>query len=179
MLYYIHGYLSSPQSTKGQILKKRINAKSIKYRDCNPEDLVISDCIKQIENIIKDDDEVTLIGSSLGGFLSAQIALKKDIKNLILLNPAIIPPQINVKTITGMPQSILRDMQNPLLFKQKINSKILIIRGSCDEVVPSNWVLKFARFQEATVKFLVDDHRLSKNLRNIPDIIKEFLDKKH
>jgi len=93
MLYYIHGYLSSPNSTKGTLLKKTLNAHPIKYRDCQPEELLISDCLNQISNVIKNDHEVTLIGSSLGGLLAVKTAQKnQNVKKLILLNPAIIPP---------------------------------------------------------------------------------------
>ncbi len=44
MIYYIHGYLSDPESTKGILLKDKLNVKSIKYRDCKPENLDIAEC---------------------------------------------------------------------------------------------------------------------------------------
>ena len=58
MLYYIHGYLSEPNSTKGTLFKEKLNAKAIKYRDCEPEDLVISDCVNRVEEEIENDKDL-------------------------------------------------------------------------------------------------------------------------
>ncbi len=64
MLYYIHGYQSDPKSTKGTLFKEKLNATAIQYRNCEPEDLIIADCLKRISDVIKDDENVVLIGSS-------------------------------------------------------------------------------------------------------------------
>ena len=180
MLYYIHGYESSPDGTKGTIFKEKLNSKAIKYRDCKPEDIVISDCLRRIAEEIKNDKEIVLIGSSLGGFLAAKTALKNsNVKQIILLNPAVIPPSIDIRTIKDIPMSILNDMQDNRLFNEKLDAEIFIFSGIEDEIVSPNWVLEFARVQEATVKFLHDDHRFMRNTDRLPDIITGLLDKKH
>ena len=180
MLYYIHGYLSEPNSTKGTLFKEKLNAKAIKYRDCEPEDLVISDCIKRVKKEIKNDDNVVLIGSSLGGLLAAKTALEKPtVKKLILLNPAIIPLSVDISKIQGMPIRILRDMKDIRLFVKKINADILLLAGRFDDVVPNSWVIDFAKAQDIDVQFLDDNHIFSNNLDKLPDIISEFLGKKH
>ena len=125
MLYYIHGYMSAPDSTKGTLFKQKLSAKPIKYRDCEPEDLVISECLSEIKKEIKNDEDAVLIGSSLGGFLAAKTALENEnVKQIILLNPAIIPLSVDITKIDGMPQSILSDIQDESLFKNKISSDI-------------------------------------------------------
>ena len=176
MLYYIHGYLSSPNSTKGTLLKKTLNAHPIKYRDCQPEELLISDCLNQISNVIKNDHEVTLIGSSLGGLLAVKTAQKnQNVKKLILLNPAIIPPDTDLNTISDMPQSILQDMIDKNLFEKKLPQETHILVGTEDDLLPIQWVLSFAQKQEATIKFLHDDHSLSKNIKQLPKLIKKII----
>lgn len=180
MLYYIHGYLSSPEGTKGALLKEKLNAKPIKYRDCKPEDLVIVDCLNRIRDEIKNDIEVVLIGSSLGGFLAAKTALKQtNVGKLILINPAIIPPQVDINTIQGMPKRILADMKDNLLFERKLDAEIYILLGTEDDVVPHFWSIEFAKAQEANVKFYHDDHRFANNINNLPDIIANIIDQKH
>ena len=82
-LYYIHGYLSSPDSTKGTLLKKTLNAIPIKYRDCPPEKLKISECLKNIKKVIENDLKAILIGSSLGGYLAAKTAQMNKIPMII------------------------------------------------------------------------------------------------
>ncbi len=171
-LFYIHGYQSSPDGDKAKLFKNELTAIPIKYRDVEPEKLVISDCLKCIYNEIKNYEKVILIGSSLGGFLAAKTALEnKNVKKLILLNPAIITPKTNLDNHKDVPKRILKDMVEKRLFKEKIDSEIIIIRGTNDDVVPDNWVIDFAKFQEATVIFLKDDHRLSNNLKRLPKII--------
>ena len=175
-MYYIHGYLSDPCSEKGKILKEQLGVIPLRYRDGRPEDIVIQNCLNNIYKALKDDNDITLIGSSLGGFLAAKTALKKEnITQLILLNPAIIPPDFNISQIRDMPQRILSDMIDSELFNKRIKSNIFILRGTKDDVVPSKWVYSFAEAQEATVRFLHDDHRFSKNIEKLPVIIEEVV----
>lgn len=175
MIYYIHGYMSSPDSTKGTLFKKTLNAEPIKYRDCPPEKLVISDCLKRISCQIKNDENIILIGSSLGGFLAAKTALINPVKKLILLNPAIIPTDYDISQIKDMPKEILRDMQDEKLFTQKINSDITIFIGTHDAVVPNRWPIEFAKAQEAKIQFLHDDHSFTGYINQLSDFIKNII----
>ena len=175
-LYYIHGYQSSPDSAKGTLFQKKLNATAIKYRDCKPEDLIISECLKRISDIIKNDKVVVLIGSSLGGFLAVSTAINhSNVKKLILLNPAIIPPSTDIDKIQGLPRKIIEDMIDKRLFANKIDAEITILRGTKDELVPDSWVLEFAKAQKATVMLFNDDHMFSHNLAKLPDIISDIL----
>jgi len=176
MLYYIHGYQSTPDGDKGTLFREKLNVKAIKYRDCNPEDLIIADCLKRISEVIKNDENVVLIGSSLGGFLAASTALhNSNVKKLILLNPAIIPPSTNLDDHQSVPKNILEDMIDVRLFENRLDADIIILRGTEDDVVSDKWIIKFATAQEATVKFLHDDHRFSRNLTRLPTIISDIL----
>ena len=180
MLYYIHGYLSEPNSTKGTLFKEKLNAKAIKYRDCEPEDLVVSECVLRISKNIENDENAILIGSSLGGLLAAKTALENsNVKKLILLNPAIIPPYVDINKIRGMPHEILAEMQDKRLFNEKIASEIFILLGAEDDVVPNKWGQEFAIAQKASVKTFQDDHGFSYNINRLPRIITNILYKKH
>ena len=179
MLYYIHGYLSEPNGTKGTILKEKLGVIPIKYRDCSPENLVIRTCVDNIKKEIENDTNILLIGSSLGGFLAAKTALEIPVKKLILLNPAIIPMDVDISKIQGMPHEILRDMQDERLFTKKINSEITILVGMQDEVVPNRWSEVFAKEQNAKILFFEDDHRFTKNIDRLPDIIINILEEKN
>ena len=168
--------MSSPNSTKGTLFKEKLSAKLIKYRDCEPEDLIISDCLSEIKKEIENDEDAVLIGSSLGGFLAAKTALENEnVKLIILLNPAIIPLSVDITKIDGMPQSILSDIQDESLFKNKISSDIYILIGLQDDVVPVKWPLEFAMSQNSTIKFFEDDHSFTKNLDKLPQIINKIL----
>jgi predicted esterase YcpF (UPF0227 family) len=176
MLYYIHGYQSAPNSAKGALLQEKLNARSISYRQGKPEDLRIDDCVQNILDAIRNDNDVVLIGSSLGGLLAAKVALERsEVKTLILLNPAIIPPHADMSRIKGIPERILSEMKDDRLLHGKISARITILIGTRDEVVPKDWVLDFAIAQQATVKFLADDHAFTANLDRLPHLIEEIL----
>ena len=179
MMYYIHGYLSSPQGAKGTLFQKTLNASPIIYRTCEPEQLRIPHCLDEISKIIKDDPSVSLIGSSLGGFLAAKTALThQNVSNLILLNPAIIPPTVDITNISDMPQAILKDMQDETLFQKQIMASTHLFIGTKDTVVPNTWGILFAKKQEASIRFLKDDHQLSIYLNDLPTLITSCLRQK-
>lgn len=176
-IFFIHGYQSNPQAQKAVLFKEKLNAIAIQYRIGEPQHLVISECLTNIYKSIQHEKNVILIGSSLGGFLAAKTALKQsNIKKIILLNPAIIPPSTNLDNHTDVPKKILTDMIDKNLFNKKIPAQILIIRGTQDTVVPDQWVIEFAKAQQATVIFLDDDHRLSKHLNQLPLLIQKNLE---
>lgn len=173
MLYYIHGYLSSPEGSKATILKEKLGAIPVKYRDVPAEKLVIKDCLQEITKAIGNDKNAVVIGSSLGGCLASKLALdlSDKIKQIILLNPAVIPPDIDITNIPDMPQLILLDMKDNRLFSQKLNPQVIVFSATKDSTVPPEWVIRFAQHQEATVQFLHDDHRFSNHLTKLPQLI--------
>ena len=173
MLYYIHGYDSSPNSRKGVLFREKLGAIPLKYME--GDKVVVSDCLKRIKESIDKDTKVVLIGSSFGGFLSAKIALEnRNVRKIILLNPAVIPPDIDLSG-SDFPEEIVKDIQNSGLFERKIPCEIFIVMSTRDELIPKDWILRFAMFQEAIVKFIEDDHRMNRNLEKLPDIISAFL----
>lgn len=180
MRYYIHGYLSNPESTKGKLFKEQLQAKPVRYRDCKPEELIVSDCLDRISQEIKDDDNAVLIGSSFGGFLAATTAVKHtNVKTLILLNPAIIPPYVNLSTVQGMPPHILSEMKDDTLFNTPISATIYILLGTKDEIVPNEWSVEFAKAQEASIQFYHDDHQFTQNIQKLPKIITHLINQKN
>ena len=176
-LYYIHGYLSNPDGSKATILKKELHAIPVKYRSVPAEELIVRDCLDEIIQTIGEHKNVILIGSSLGGCLVSKLVLEipDNIKQVFLLNPAIIPPDIDISSIPDMPQRILKDMKDDRLFSQKLDCQITVFSATEDKVVPPEWVIRFAQFHEATVRFFHDDHRFTKHLDKLPRLIKSFM----
>ena len=66
-------------------------------------------------------------------------------------------------------------MQDKNLFKKKINTIISIFVGIKDELIPSDWPIEFALSQDATIKFLYDDHSFTNNINQLPEIIGKIL----
>ena len=86
---YIHGFGSSGLGSKATVFREYFENLGIKY--IAPSLSYIPDlAILTLEDIIKNCDNVKLIGSSLGGFYSIYLADKYNLK-ATLINPAINP----------------------------------------------------------------------------------------
>jgi pimeloyl-ACP methyl ester carboxylesterase len=92
---YLHGFASSPKSTKAQDLSDRFTQIQIKLKipDLNAGDfshLTITRQLHQVKSEFPDPSiPVTLIGSSLGGLTSAHLAEQNpQVQRLVLLAPA-------------------------------------------------------------------------------------------
>jgi uncharacterized protein len=94
---YLHGFASSPQSSKATFFAAKLAALGVPFDvpDLNAPDfstLTVTRMLKQCgEMIARDPDPVTVIGSSLGGFVAVQAALRytEQIQRVVLLAPAL------------------------------------------------------------------------------------------
>ena len=99
---YLHGFASSPHSSKAQFLAERFAARGVNYLcpDFNLPDfstLTVSRMLAQLEQEIASlpPGNVVLIGSSLGGFVAVEAAAanvnqaRHPISSLVLLAPAV------------------------------------------------------------------------------------------
>jgi hypothetical protein len=93
-IIYIHGFLSSSNAQKAQILRRELKKiKEIDFQSVDyPDDLEYSvDYLcKTIENELEKGEKPCLIGSSLGGFLSIILSVRYDLK-IALINPCLYP----------------------------------------------------------------------------------------
>ncbi|MBD2299576.1 alpha/beta fold hydrolase [Nostoc sp. FACHB-87] len=91
---YLHGFASSPKSAKAQAMSDRFQTIPIQLNipDLNAgnfSQLTITRQINQVAALLDNSEAVTLIGSSLGGLVSAHLAQQhKQVQRLILLAPA-------------------------------------------------------------------------------------------
>jgi pimeloyl-ACP methyl ester carboxylesterase len=94
---YLHGFASSPTSSKAVFFGRKLAAHGVQMitPDLNAPDfsmLTVSRMLRQITPLIEESAEpVTLIGSSLGGFVAVQAAVEhaSRVSRLVLLAPAL------------------------------------------------------------------------------------------
>lgn len=95
MYIYLHGFASGPGSTKARYIRERFAQIGIELQvpDLNQDDFTHLTISRQIAQVIDlfptDGSPITLIGSSLGGWISTIIAQDYlQVEKLILLAPA-------------------------------------------------------------------------------------------
>jgi uncharacterized protein len=95
MYIYLHGFSSGPGSTKAKYIKAQFAQIGIELQvpDLNQDDFTHLTVSRQIAQVIdlfpQDRSPVTLIGSSLGGWIAAIIAQNySQVDRLVLLAPA-------------------------------------------------------------------------------------------
>ncbi|MEM7726786.1 MAG: YqiA/YcfP family alpha/beta fold hydrolase [Cyanobacteria bacterium P01_A01_bin.45] len=92
---YLHGFASSPNSTKAKYLWDSLKERNINLRvpDLNQGDFSSLTITRQLKQVVsefsRDGKDITLIGSSLGGLTAAHLAEQyTQVKRLVLLAPA-------------------------------------------------------------------------------------------
>src|SRR5688500_3724771 len=95
-IVYLHGFASSATSTKGTFLARKFRERGITVQmpDLNEPDfstLTVTRMVRQVEAILDGlpAGPTALIGSSLGGVVAVQAALRKKVDRLVLLAPAL------------------------------------------------------------------------------------------
>jgi predicted esterase len=140
-IIFIHGSDSNSQTYKAQVLRK-IFPEIITADFTGPLALRLS----QLDTIIGNITDWTLIGSSLGGLIASVFTLQhpNQIRKLILLAPALHLPEFS------------RFHFKPV----KVHT--LLIIGKKDDVIPREAVRKKAKqiFPKLTFLSVDDDHRL-------------------
>ena len=208
---YLHGFASSPQSTKAQYMQQKFAdlGLTLPVPDLNLTDfstVTLSDQLDYLDRTYLNNHEpITVIGSSLGGFLAVQLAAKNPlVQKLILFAPAFgfaqrIANALGAENVRQWQQDGSREFYHYGL-KRNVNLQfnffvdaqnytgrnseqkltrslpILIFHGIHDEVVPASLSQEFAKARsQVTLKLLDDDHALGKDLESIWRDTKQFL----
>ncbi|WP_323846668.1 YqiA/YcfP family alpha/beta fold hydrolase [Microbulbifer magnicolonia] len=97
ILLYLHGFLSSPQSFKCQLMRARLAAEYPRIVFCAPQVSPYPAIAKQslvslLDNFLshKECGPIGLVGSSMGGFWSSYLAERYGLP-AVLVNPAVHP----------------------------------------------------------------------------------------
>ena len=156
---FSHGKESGPWGSKitamaGVVRELRIAAESVDYRGLDlPGDRVV----KLTELGRKLDAPLVLVGSSMGGHVSAAAAGDLKPRALFLLAPAFYMP--------GYEEYTPRDVLCPTA----------IVHGWHDAVVPVENSIRWAREHRAALHLLDSDHRLEDQIEAICVLLRDFL----
>ncbi len=90
MVVYIHGFGSSGFSNKAKILKRHFGDDKVFTPSLPTIPELAIDTLNQMLTLLLKIENVTLVGSSLGGYYATYFAHKFDIK-AVLVNPSVYP----------------------------------------------------------------------------------------
>lgn len=179
MIIYLHGFNSSAQSHKAQVLGRYLQEHGLGAQyACPAMPPLASDAMRAVEKLLG-KAPVCFVGSSLGGFYATWLAEKHDAK-AVLINPAIDPhvglraylgPQKNLHT--GEPYELteahLKGWQD--LYVPRITpSRYLLLVETGDEVLDyRRAVERYAGAEQVVVGG--GDHSLVTFPRHLPRIL--------
>jgi len=94
MLLYLHGFASSPGSLKARVFRRRLAelGEELVVPELDGGDfehLTLSRQLALVDRIARGVRPLALIGSSMGGYLSALHASRADVDALVLMAPAV------------------------------------------------------------------------------------------
>jgi predicted esterase YcpF (UPF0227 family) len=179
VIVYLHGFNSSPQSTKAQVLGRYMEQHGMAAAyACPALPPLAGDAIQAVEELVA-GRAACYVGSSLGGFYATYLAEKHDAR-AVLINPAIDPhtglraylgPQKNLHT--GEPYELteahLRDWEK--LYVPRITpERYLLIVETGDEVLDyRHAVARYAGAEQRVVPG--GDHSLQSFHEHLPRIL--------
>lgn len=102
MIIYIHGFGSSGESIKAKLFRHYFKEKGVKF--IAPSLSYIPElAIKTLEELIESyDEEIRIIGSSLGGYYCLHLSNKYNLK-AVLINPSVYPYNTLPKALGNAP----------------------------------------------------------------------------
>jgi hypothetical protein len=194
---YLHGFASSAQSSKARFFAAKLRERGIDlltpdFNEPEFSTLTISRMIEQVAALMdRHRGAVTLIGSSLGGFVAVQTALRhpERIARLILLAPALDlrsgPPgdrslaewkrtnRLDVLhyaygRVVPLEYTLYADAQSYDSLNASLDIPIQVFQGRRDTAVDPSTVERWAAARpNVALHLLDDDHQLGGSLDSI------------
>ena len=103
MIVYLHGFNSSPQSHKAQVLGRYLAERGLGAQyACPGLPPLASEAIREAEKLLSKG--TCFVGSSLGGFYATWLAERHGVK-AVLINPA-IDPHVGLRAYLGRQENL-------------------------------------------------------------------------
>ena len=156
---FSHGQESGPWGTKIRAMAELArdlgcSVDSIDYQGIADPTERVRKCVEECAAI---DDKIVLVGSSMGGHVATAAAGQVGAVGLFVLAPAYFME--GYEDLTPEPPTI----------------PITIVHGWHDDVVPVENSIRYARDCSATLHLVDGDHRLTGNIGEINEYLRQFL----
>ena len=159
-IIFSHGQESGPWGTKIRAMADMVRglgceADSIDYQG-------IADPTERVEKLVAScagiEDQLVLVGSSMGGHVATAAASRVGAAGLFVLAPAYFMP--GFEELTPPPPEL----------------PFTIVHGWHDDIVPVENSIRYAREADATLIVVDGDHRLTANIGDINNYLRLFIE---
>jgi len=163
IVVFSHGKDSEPWGAKIIAMAERarklgLQAESVDYRPSNDPIERVNKLLAFVRDLkLGADEGPILVGSSLGGHVSAAASVELNARGLFLLAPAFY--------MRGFEQYTPKPAACP----------IAIVHGWHDDIVPVDNSIRYAREQNASLYVLDADHRMLDQIDIIAEYFEQFL----
>jgi predicted esterase YcpF (UPF0227 family) len=159
IVIFSHGKESGPSGSKIKALsliaeKHGFSVDSIDYSDISSPDHRVDHLLKIIKDI---NEDIVLVGSSMGGYVSLVASEQIKLKAIFLLAPALY-----------MDDYKIQDYCTTCIF-------IETIHGWSDDIIPVEHSIKFAQKTDSTLHLISGDHRLNDSIETVSCLFENFL----
>ncbi len=156
---FSHGKESGPWGSKitamaAAVHDLTVEAESVDYRGIDDPAARVA---KLIDTAVELEGPLVLVGSSMGGHVSAAAAARVKARGLFLLAPAFYMPGFESHT------------------PQDVSCPTVIVHGWRDDIVPFDNSIRWAREHRAELHVLDSDHRLEDKIQDICRLLRSFL----
>jgi predicted esterase len=157
---FSHGQESGPWGTKIRAMAELVKgmgcaAESIDYQGIADPTERVEKCVRECGEI---DDRLILVGSSMGGHVATAAAAQVGAAGLFVLAPAYYME--GYEELTPSPPEL----------------PICIVHGWHDDIVPVDNSIRYARECSATLHIVNGDHRLTANIDEINEYLRQFIE---
>ena len=199
VIFYLHGFASSARSSKATFFASKLRELGLEFEtpDFNEPDFSTLTITRMVDQVIagidaRPGEPITLIGSSLGGFVAVQVALQRParVSRLILLAPALdlswsrFASEVGSRTLdewrrtgrmdvfhygysrmTSLHYGLYEDARQYDCLAASLTMPIQIFQGRRDTAVNPASVERWAKARpNAELHMLDDDHQLIASL---------------
>jgi uncharacterized protein len=205
---YLHGFASSPESSKARFLSRKFAERSVRMLvpDLNQPDfstLTVTRMLQQVEHTLASaEGPLVIVGSSLGGFVAVQAALRHPdrITRVVLLAPALDfdgnrLTELGDRGLAAWKSSnqlavfhygygrmmpvhydLYADARRYSALQADISQPVQVFQGRFDTAVNPDTVERWARSRpNVELHMLDDDHQLLRSLEGIWTAMERFL----